>query len=73
MRITSDPGLPSQKKDFVDLQQPFMPFGVPHVLTILAEVLNRAIEAACFYKYNVHRWLRPEAVGRMIERYYANS
>lgn len=70
MRIPMDPGLPFHQKDVLDHQQAFMPFGGPHVLALVAEVSSRAIKAVCFQKYNVHRRLRPEAVGGLLERYH---
>jgi len=38
-------------------------FGGPHVLSLLAEVSNRALKAVWFHKWYVHRTLRPEAYG----------
>lgn len=68
-----DPGLPFHGNDVVDHQQAFMPFGGPHVLSLVAEVSSRAIKAVCFQKYNVHRRLRPEAVGGLLERYHVDG
>lgn len=58
-----DPGLPFLRPDFVDKQQGFAYFGGPHILSLLTEVATRALKAVWYQKYNVHRRLRPEAVG----------
>ena len=64
-----DPGIPFQAPDFIDKQQGFAQFGAPHILTLVAEVATRALKAVRFQKFNVHRRLRPEAVGGWITRY----
>ena len=43
-------------------------FGNWHVQTLLAEVTTRALKAAWFQKWFVHRRLRPEALGGLIHR-----
>lgn len=58
-----DPGLPFQLPDWRDKQQGFAQFGGPHILTLVTEVATRALKAVRFQKFNVHRRLRPEAVG----------
>ncbi len=63
MGTAFDPGLPFQQEDFKDKQTAFAQFGPPHILTLVTEVATRALKAVRFQKYNVHRRLRPEAVG----------
>jgi len=58
-----DPGLPFHYADYIDKQQGFAQFGGPHILTLVPEVATRALKAVRFQKFNVHRRLRPEAVG----------
>jgi len=45
----------------------FATFGTPHILSLLAEVGNRAIKATVYQQFSVHRRLRPEAFGGRIE------
>jgi hypothetical protein len=47
-------------------QEGFQTFGGPHVLSLLAEVSNRALKAVWFHKWYVHRTLRPEAYGGLV-------
>lgn len=63
LKAPFDPGLPFQQADFKDKQQGFAQFGGPHILTLVTEVATRALKAVRFQKFNVHRRLRPEAVG----------
>jgi hypothetical protein len=58
-----DPGLPFQLADFKDKQLGFAQFGGPHILTLVTEVATRALKAVRYQKFNVHRRLRPEALG----------
>lgn len=58
-----DRGLPFQLADFQDKQQSFAQFGGPHILTLVTEVATRALKAVRYQKFNIHRRLRPEAVG----------
>ena len=58
-----DHGLPFQLPDFKDRQQGFAQFGGPHILTLVTEVATRALKAVRYQKFNIHRRLRPEAVG----------
>ncbi len=58
-----DPGLPFLHSDYIDKQQGFAQFGGPHILTLVTEVATRALKAVRYQKFNVHRRLRPEAVG----------
>ena len=47
-------------------QEGFETFGGPHVLSLLAEVSNRALKAVWYHKWYVHRTLRPEAYGGLV-------
>ena len=47
-------------------QQGFGTFGGPHIQSLLTEVASRALKAAWFQKWFVHRRLRPEAFGGLI-------
>lgn len=67
--VNFDPGIPFQQPDYQDKQQGFAQFGPPHILTLLPEVATRALKAVRFQKFNVHRRLRPEAVGGWVHRY----
>ncbi|MGB3401510.1 MAG: vanadium-dependent haloperoxidase [Microcoleaceae cyanobacterium] len=67
--IDFDPGIPFQQPDYQDKQQGFAQFGPPHILTLLTEVATRALKAVRYQKFNVHRRLRPEAVGGWVHRY----
>lgn len=58
-----DPGLPFQIADYKDKQQGFAQFGGPHILTLVPEVATRALKAVRYQKFNIHRRLRPEALG----------
>ena len=58
-----DPGIPFQLADYKDKQQGFAQFGGPHILTLVPEVATRALKAVRYQKFNVHRRLRPEALG----------
>ena len=61
--VPLNPGNP-YAKSFV--QEGFQTFGGPHVLSLLAEVSNRALKAVWFHKWYVHRTLRPEAFGGLV-------
>jgi hypothetical protein len=63
LKAPFDPGLPFQLADFKDRQQGFAQFGGPHILTLVTEAATRALKAVRYQKFNVHRRLRPEAVG----------
>ncbi|HHP7229626.1 MAG TPA: vanadium-dependent haloperoxidase [Xenococcaceae cyanobacterium] len=67
--VRFDPGIPFQAPDFRDKQQGFAQFGGPQILSLVTEVATRALKAVRFQKFNVHRRLRPEAVGGWITRY----
>ncbi|GAB0495289.1 hypothetical protein MMPV_006588 [Pyropia vietnamensis] len=66
--VPFDGGLPWTAPDAVDHQQGFATFGGPHVLSLLTEVATRALKAVRYQKFNVHRRLRPEAVGGLLDR-----
>lgn len=68
MKVPFDRGIPFQLPDFVDKQQGFAQFGGPHILSLVTEVATRALKAVRFQKFNVHRRLRPEAIGGLVHR-----
>ncbi len=68
----TDPGLPFRKADWIDKQTGFAQFGGPHILTLVTEVATRALKAVRFQKFNVHRRLRPEAVGGWLYQHRNN-
>ncbi|WP_367130685.1 vanadium-dependent haloperoxidase [Saccharothrix sp. HUAS TT1] len=44
----------------------FGTYGAPHLLSLVTEVATRALKAAWFQKWHVHRRLRPEAFGGRV-------
>ncbi len=64
-----DRGIPFLESDTFDKQQGFAHFGGPHILTLVCEVATRALKAVRYQKFNVHRRLRPEAVGGLVDRW----
>jgi len=66
--IPFDPGIPFQGSDVLDRQQGFAHFGGPHILSLVTEVATRALKAVRYQKFNIHRRLRPEAVGGRLHR-----
>jgi hypothetical protein len=48
-------------------QAPFATLGAPHALTVVWELLTRALRAVWFQKWFVHRRLRPEEFGGRID------
>jgi hypothetical protein len=48
-------------------QTGFATFGSPHIKALVAEVATRALKAAWFQKWYVHRHLRPEAYGGLVQ------
>jgi hypothetical protein len=48
-------------------QDPFATYGQAHVLSLVWEVLTRALRAVWFQKWAVHRRLRPEEFGGRID------
>ena len=73
LKVKFDPGIPFQQPDFIDKQQGFAHFGGPHILSLVTEVATRALKAVRFQKFNVHRRLRPEAVGAWVNRFANND
>jgi hypothetical protein len=49
-------------------QQGFGTFGGPHILSLVTEVATRALKAVWRQKWLVHRRLRPEAYGGLVQR-----
>jgi len=62
-KVPFDPGLPFLEEDRLDKQSGFATHGGPHILSLVTEVATRALKAIRYQKYNIHRRLRPEAVG----------
>jgi hypothetical protein len=52
-------------------QSPFATLGAPHALTLVWELLTRALRAVWFQKWFVHRRLRPEEFGGRIDNHLA--
>ncbi len=73
MGVPFDPGIPFGDINSRDKQQGFATFGGPHILSLVTEVATRALKAVRFQKFNVHRRLRPEAVGGLIDRYLTDG
>ena len=48
-------------------QDPFATYGAPHALSLVWEVLARALRATWFQKWFIHRRLRPEEFGGRID------
>lgn len=69
MRAPFDPGIPFGDINTRDKQQGFATFGGPHILSLVTEVATRALKAVRYQKFNVHRRLRPEAVGGLVDRF----
>ncbi|SDK02560.1 hypothetical protein SAMN05421823_101683 [Catalinimonas alkaloidigena] len=65
-----DRGIPFLEADVFDKQQGFAHFGGPHILTLVTEVATRALKAVRYQKFNVHRRLRPEAMGGHFDRWH---
>lgn len=64
-----DRGIPFLENDVFDKQQGFAHFGGPHILTLVTEVATRALKAVRYQKFNIHRRLRPEALGGRLDRW----
>jgi hypothetical protein len=62
-----DPNLGHPNPDSVN-QEGYATFGPRHILTLVTEVANRALKAAWYQKWFVHRRLRPEAFGGLVDR-----
>jgi hypothetical protein len=52
-------------------QDGFATLGDPNILALIGEVTSRALKAAWFQKWFVHRRLRPEEFGALIHKQYA--
>ena len=63
-----DPGVPFQVADEKDKQRGFAQYGGPHILTLVTEVATRALKAVRYQKFNIHRRLRPEALGARMHK-----
>jgi len=62
-----DPGNPyTGSHPYTANQIGFGTFGAPHILSLVTEVASRALKAAWFQKWFIHRRLRPEAFGGLI-------
>ncbi len=55
------------------IQTGFTTFGSAHILDWLARVSNLALKAVCFYKWAVHRRLRPEEFGGHVYNMLAGT
>jgi hypothetical protein len=64
-----DPGNPYTDSS---TQIGFGTFGGPHILSLVTEVATRALKAVWFQKWFVHRRLRPEAFGGLIDNHKNN-
>jgi hypothetical protein len=60
----SNPGNPYLR---LQAQAPFATFGPPHFLTLQAEAALRAVKAVFYQKWFVHRTLRPEEFGGLVQ------
>lgn len=54
-------------------QDGFVTFGPTYYLTLLGEVANRALKAVWHKKWYVHKRLRPEAYGGLVDRHMNNQ
>ncbi|MEP7124855.1 MAG: vanadium-dependent haloperoxidase [Byssovorax sp.] len=50
-------------------QDGFTTFGGPHILSLVTEVATRALKAVWFQKWFVHRRIRPEALGGLVDNH----
>jgi hypothetical protein len=64
---TNAPFNPSNPYIKSKTQTGFGTFGAPHIKALIAEVATRALKAAWFQKWYVHRHLRPEAYGGLVQ------
>ena len=65
MRAAKDPGNPYTMSTKTE---GFGTLGGPAVLTLVAEVATRALKAVWYQKWGVHRRLRPESFGGLVQR-----
>jgi membrane-associated phospholipid phosphatase len=63
-----DPNNPYRSTGFAN-QAPFVSFGGPDILDLVAKAGNSALRAAWFQKWRVHRRLRPEVFGGRIDNH----
>lgn len=63
----ASPGNPYKNMNYSN-QEGFGTFGDQHIISLIGEVTRRAIYAAWFQKWFVHRRLRPEEFGALIHR-----
>ena len=61
-----DPGNPYRNGTY-SRQRDFATLGGPHILTLVSEVATRALKAVWRQKWLVHRRLRPEAYGGLMQ------
>ena len=54
-------------------QSAFATFGVPHILGLLGEAVQRALKAVWYAKWFVHRALRPEDFGGLVHMTKTNK
>lgn len=70
--LLGTPGYPAQSQDKGNPylqsanQVGFCSFGMPHIMTLLAEVGSLAIKHTLYHQFFVHRRLRPEAMAARI-------
>lgn len=67
----TDPGNPYGSHS--NTQEGFATFGDWHILTLLAEVTTRALQAAWYQKWFVHRRLRPEEFAGRIHQWITDG
>lgn len=70
MNAPLDPGNPYLSLTKTDA---FGTFGGPHILSLVTEVATRALKAAWFQKWYVHRRLRPEEFGGRVHYYLSGA
>ncbi|HEY7161492.1 MAG TPA: vanadium-dependent haloperoxidase, partial [Acidobacteriota bacterium] len=52
---------------------PFVTFGAPYILDMVARVTNAALKAAWYQKWLLHRRLRPEEFGGRVQNHLAGA
>src|SRR4029434_3100349 len=62
--VPVDPGNPYATST---TQDAFGTWGGPHILSLVTEVATRALKAVWYQKWFVHRRLRPEAFGGLVD------
>jgi membrane-associated phospholipid phosphatase len=66
LKAPLDQGNPYRNSATMDA---FGTFGGPHILSLVTEVATRALKAAWYQKWNVHRRIRPEAFSGRIHNH----